>query len=128
MVAIDGYSGSVVRAVRKSGALTFVRPGELRRAECSEIDLGTAEWRIPPEKMKMRRPHIVPLSAQAITILKDLHQYAGHARYLFPSTRSAVVGDESTSNQFSGYFCQKTAHKLFCWKRSALNRYFQLYR
>ena len=71
--AIDGYEGTfVVQCALKLAPLLFVRPGELRRAEWSEIDLDTAEWRIPAEKMKMRQPHIVPLSTQAVAILHEL--------------------------------------------------------
>ena len=69
-------------------ALTFVRPGELRSAEWSEFDLDAALWSIPAEKMKMRRPHRVPLSQRAVAILRDLHSITGKGRYLFPSVRS----------------------------------------
>jgi len=70
--------------------LTFVRPGELRHAEWEEINLDTAEWRIPGAKMKMRQQHIVPLSKQAVRILQDLHPLTGSGRYLFPSVRTAA--------------------------------------
>ena len=89
MRAIDGLNGGeIVKSALKIAALTFVRPGELRHAEWSEIDLDTAEWRIPPEKMKLRRLHIVPLSRQAVDILRELHMVTGTARYAFPSARS----------------------------------------
>jgi integrase len=88
MVAIDGYTGIIVRYALQLGALTFVRPGELRTAEWAEIDLNAAEWRIPAAKMKMKRPHIVPLSTQALDILNKLHTLTGHSSYLFPSTRA----------------------------------------
>ncbi len=59
--AIDGYHGSfVVRSALQLAPLVFVRPGELRRAEWSEIDLEAAEWRIPAERMKMREAHMCP--------------------------------------------------------------------
>lgn len=67
--------------------LTFVRPKELRGAEWSEIDLSRAEWRIPAERMKKRDPHIVPLSKQAIALLKELLSITGHERWLFPNQR-----------------------------------------
>ena len=88
MAAISGYTGPVVRSALLLGALTFVRPGELRTAEWAEFDLEGAEWRIPAAKMKMKRPHIVPLSTQALEILKTLQPLTGHSAYLFPSTRT----------------------------------------
>lgn len=87
--AIGGYSGSfVTRCALQLAPMLFVRPGELRQAEWSEIDLDAAEWNIPAEKMKMREPHLVPLSSQATTILRELHELTGSGRYLFPSARS----------------------------------------
>lgn len=87
--AIDGYQGSFVTAsALKLAPLVFVRPGELRQAEWSEIDLEAAEWRIPADKMKMKSPHIVPLSRQAITILREIHQLTGNGKYVFPSLRT----------------------------------------
>ena len=60
--------------------LTFVRPEELRGAEWSEINLDCAEWRIPAKRMKMRDPHIVPLSKQALGPLRELHTLTGDQR------------------------------------------------
>lgn len=86
--AIDGYSGTFVAACAlKLGPLLFVRPGELRHAEWSEIDLDAAEWRIPAKKMKMRAVHIVPLSNQAATVLRELYALTGSGRYVFPGIR-----------------------------------------
>lgn len=87
--AIDGYNGSfVVRSALQLAPLVFVRSGELRRAEWSEIDLDAAEWRIPAERMKMREAHIVPLSTQAVAILQELRPLTEHSRYVFPSIRT----------------------------------------
>jgi len=87
--AIDGYQGSfVVRCALKLAPLFFVRPGELRHAEWSEIDLDEAVWSIPADKMKMKQAHIVPLCHQAIEILKELQPLTGASRYVFPSGRS----------------------------------------
>ena len=89
--AIDGYTGSLVTACAlKLAPLVFVRPGELRRAEWVEIDLDAAEWRIPADKMKMREPHVVPLSRQAVAILRELQPLTGRGRYVFPGARSAA--------------------------------------
>ncbi len=67
--------------------LTMTRPGEVRFARWDEFDLDRAEWRIPAERMKMRAPHIVPLSRQALTVLNELRQLTGHCELLFPSER-----------------------------------------
>ncbi len=84
--AIDGYCGQpATHAALKLAPLVFVRPGELRQAEWSEINLDTGEWRIPAQRMKMREPHIVPLSKQAVEILRGLHSLTCRSRYVFPS-------------------------------------------
>ena len=98
--AIDGYRGSdVTRAALRLAPLVFVRPGELRKAEWTEIDLEASEWRIPAERMKMRSKHIVPLSRQAVAILKDLKPLTGKGRFVFPGERSrARPMSENTVN------------------------------
>lgn len=89
MRSIYGYAGHpYAAAALKLSALTFVRPGELRAAEWKEINLDTKEWRIPGAKMKMRIDHLVPLSEQAVEILRALKPMTGHGRYVFPSIRS----------------------------------------
>lgn len=89
MRAIYGYhSHAYATAALKLSALLFVRPGELRAAEWREMDLDDALWRIPGAKMKMRHDHLVPLSTQAIEILRELERMTGHAKYVFPSIRS----------------------------------------
>jgi integrase len=70
--------------------MLFVRPGELRHAEWSEFDFETAEWNIPAGRMKMKVAHLVPLSIQAIAILKELQPLTGHSKYVFPSHRSPL--------------------------------------
>jgi integrase len=87
--AIEGYEGGfVVKCALRLAPLFFVRPGELRNAEWTEIDLDNAQWNIPASKMKMKQPHIVPLCSQAVEILKELHPLTGNSKYLFPSGRS----------------------------------------
>lgn len=89
--AIDGYQGSfVVKCALQLAALTFVRPGELRHAEWIEFDIEKALWKIPADKMKMKRIHIVPLSKQAVKILNDIKGLTGSGRYVFPSIRTTV--------------------------------------
>ena len=86
---IDDYQGSTVtRCALQLATLVFVRPGELRHAEWSEIRLDLSEWRIPASKMKMKRDHIVPLSMQAIEILEEIQPLTGFGRYVFPSLRT----------------------------------------
>ncbi len=88
--SIAGYEGSPETvAALELLALTFVRPGELRSAEWSEFDLDAALWSIPGEKMKMRRPHRVPLAPRAVAILRDLQAITGRGHFAFPSVRSA---------------------------------------
>jgi integrase len=92
--AIDGYSEAektspLTQAALKLAAFLFVRPGELRRMEWKELNLEDAIWRIPAEKMKMRDPHIVPLSKQAVEIIDGLKVYSGTGRYVFPSLQTA---------------------------------------
>jgi integrase len=82
--AIDAYDGNPInRLALKMEAYVFVRPGELRNAEWSEIDFETATWKIPGPKMKMRKAHIVPLATQVLEILKELRPYTGNGQYLF---------------------------------------------
>jgi len=85
--AIDGYSGSfIVKSALQLAPLVFVRPGELRQAEWEHIDFEAKEWRY--RVTKTLTPHIVPLSAQAITILQELKPLTGNGRYVFPSART----------------------------------------
>jgi len=87
---LDDYDGTlIVRCALRLAPLVFVRPGELRKAEWSEINLDDARWIIPPWRMKMRQSLIVPLSRQAVAILRELHPVTGEGRYVFPSARSA---------------------------------------
>jgi len=89
--AIDGFDGSpTVKAALRLHPLVATRPGELRHAEWTEIDFDQALWSIPAGRMKMKNPHIVPLSGQALTILRVLQQITGKGTYLFPSSRSAA--------------------------------------
>ena len=87
--AIDGYSGTLaVKCALRLAPLVFVRPGELRAAEWAEIDLEAGEWNIPGERMKMGQPHLVPLSRQAVEILREIQPLTGNGRFVFPSART----------------------------------------
>ena len=84
---IDGYQGTfAVQCALKLAPLVFVRPGELRSARWQDIDLDAAEWRYNVTKTDTQ--HIVPLSTQAIAILRELHPLTGHGTYVFPGARS----------------------------------------
>lgn len=94
--AIRAYKGGpIVRAALQLAPILFQRPGELRAAEWSEIDLDAALWTIPAARMKRTKdgkengaPHVVPLPRQAVDILRGLHGYTGHGRMVFPGERS----------------------------------------
>ena len=85
---IEGYKGAATtRLAMKLMALTFVRTTELIDARWEEFDLDGARWDIPADRMKMKTPHIVPLSAQAVNLLKTLQLITGHSALLFPGER-----------------------------------------
>ena len=90
--AIDGFTGTqVVKHALQLSPLLFLRPGELRHGTWDEIDTEKKQWRIPENKMKKRRKHIVPLSDQAIKILEELRpltERPNKQNYIFPSARS----------------------------------------
>ncbi len=87
--AIDGFDGNpTTQWGLRLAPHVFVRPGELRMAEWAEIDLEGAVWRIPGSRMKMSREHVVPLSRQAVEILKDAQKLTGAGRYVFPGVRT----------------------------------------
>ena len=87
---LDTYSSKgrlLTKLAMKLLVLTFVRPGELRKAEWQEFDIDNAVWNIPAHKMKMGRAHVVPLSRQALEVLAAIHPLTGHRVYTFPSER-----------------------------------------
>ena len=83
--ALETYKGNPqTKIALKLLLLTFVRPGELRAAKWDEIDWQHKEWHIPKERMKMNKPHVVPLSTQSIDLLEELKKISGDGEYLFP--------------------------------------------
>ena len=89
--AISTYNGAPETSLAlQLLALTFTRPGELRRAEWTEFNLPGLVWTIPAPRMKMRLPHKVPLSRQACHLPEDLKKLTGRERFLFPSLRSSL--------------------------------------
>jgi integrase len=90
LLAMDGYQGTlVVRTALLISPLLLCRPGELRHMEWNEINSQEERWEIPAEKMKIRQPHIVPLSRQALDLLMKIHSLTGRGKYVFPSARGA---------------------------------------
>jgi integrase len=89
--AIRSYQGSfLTRIALQLAPLLFVRPGELRAAEWAEFELDDALWRIPAARMKMKTPHLVPLSRQAIALLTEVKQLTGLGKLVFPSERGGA--------------------------------------
>lgn len=85
---IDDYQGSyIVKSAFQLSPMLFVRPGELRQMEWSELNFDDAQWIIPAHKMKMGVTHIVPLAKQAVQILKDIQPLTGNGRYVFHGER-----------------------------------------
>lgn len=90
MRAIESYGGTFpTKVALKLAPLTFVRPGELRKARWEEFDLEKAEWRIPAVRMKGKIPHIVPLANQAVAILRELHPLTSVSEFVFPGIRDS---------------------------------------
>jgi integrase len=89
--AIEGYSGQpVTRLALRFTPHVYQRPGEVRKAEWSEIEFDKAVWTIPAERMKQRQPHRVPLSRQALAILREAAELSGGGRYIFPKLGSPL--------------------------------------
>lgn len=88
LVDTPGCSHPTIYNALRLLARTALRPGELRRGLWAEIDMDKAEWRIPEGRMKMRRPHLVPLSTQAIDILWSQWEVSGEGDFIFPGLRT----------------------------------------
>ena len=125
---LEVYDGELqTKLALKMLLLTFVRTSELRGAEWSEIKLEKAEWRIPAERMKMKDQHIVPLSIQAITILRELQKHTGKRQHLFPNqNRSATCMSENTmlyALYRMGYHSRTTGHGFRSTASTILNEH-----
>ena len=125
--SIDSYTGhAYAAAALKLSPLVFLRPGELRAAEWSEINLDAAQWRIPAEKMKLRIEHMVPLSTQVVEILRAVHLLSGHGRYVFPSIRTGerCMSENTVNAALRGMGYSKevmTAHGFRAMARTILD-------
>jgi len=139
LVAIDGFEGQVTtRIALHLMAILAQRPGELRHARWDEFDFEEAVWSIPAEKMKMRKPHNVPLPAQALALLEELRPITGAGELLFPSLRSwqrpmsentlnaalrrmGYSGSEMTAHGFRASF-STLANESGLWNPDAIER------
>ncbi|WP_435891201.1 tyrosine-type recombinase/integrase [Meridianimarinicoccus marinus] len=139
MRAIEGFDGQpATRLALQLLAMTALRPGELRMAEWSEIDMNKAIWIIPADRAKMRRPHMVPLAPLALSKLRELQELTGWGTYLFPSIRSSkrcmsentlnaalrrmgYSGDEMTAHGFRATF-STLANESGLWNADAIER------
>lgn len=125
--SIDAYSGNAItRIACQIAPHVMMRPGELRQALWTEIDMTAAIWTVPPERMKMRRPHAVPLSRQVLTYLEDLLGLTGPEGFVFPAFHTSKRPmSENTINQAfrrMGYATgEVTAHGLRTTASSLLN-------
>jgi integrase len=125
---LECYDGSLqTQLAMKFLLLTFVRTGELRGATWAEIDLDNAEWRIPAERMKMRDPHIVPLSRQAAAILTELHAITGQWKYVFPNQHKPSGHMSENTILYAlyrmGYHSRATGHGFRSTASTVLNEH-----
>lgn len=123
---LNSYSGDpVTRLALRLIVLTFVRTGELRGACWEEFDFDQAEWRIPAERMKMRSPHIVPLSAPALAVMEELRPLTGQFGLLFPSQRDREKPISENTLLYAlyrlGYHKRATVHGFRALASTILN-------
>jgi integrase len=126
LAKVHAYDGSpITRSALQLIAYTFTRTGELRAAEWAEIDLATATWRIPAERMKMREEHVVPLSTQAAQILSELRKLTEHSRWVFPNERNRLKPMSENTILYAlyrmGYHSRATGHGFRASASSLLN-------
>lgn len=125
--AIDAYSGhAITRLAMQVSPHVMARPGEVRMAQWSEFDLDNAVWKIPAERMKMRRPHQVPLSRQVLAYLQELFALTGPDGFVFPAfhTWKRPLSENTVNQAFRrmGYAAgEVTAHGLRTTASTLLN-------
>jgi integrase len=123
---LEAYHGNLItKLALRFLLLTFVRTTELRAAEWPEIDWDKAEWRIPAERMKMRDPHIVPLSSQAVAVLRELQKHTGNRQYLFPNQQHLLTFMSANTMIYAlyrmGYHSRATGHGFRATASTILN-------
>ena len=124
---LAAYDGAQTRLAMKFLLLTFVRTGEMRGALWAEINMDKAEWRIPAERMKMRDPHIVPLSKQAIVVLNELKPITGHWDHVFPNQHRPIGKMSENTILYAlyrmGYHGKSTGHGFRATASTILNEH-----
>jgi integrase len=125
---LEDYDGSVqTRLALRLLLLTFVRTTELRAAQWKEIDFDKAEWRIPAERMKMKELHIVPLSRQALAVLRKLETLSGNRRYVFPNEHNPSTFMSENTMLYAlyrmGYHSRATGHGFRSTASTILNEH-----
>ena len=120
------YDGSLqTKLALRLLLLTFVRTNELRGAHWSEIDWDKSEWRIPAERMKMGELHIVPLSMQAITVLRELEKHSGNRQFIFPNQHNPARFMSENTMLYAlyrmGYHSRTTGHGFRSTASTVLN-------
>ena len=125
---LETFSGTLqTKLALKFLLLTFVRTGELRKAEWSEINFDKAEWRIPAERMKMREQHLVPLSKQAVEVLLELQKHTGNRQHVFPNQHKPMGCMSENTILYAlydmGYRFQATGHGFRSTASTILNEH-----
>jgi integrase len=125
---LDAYDGSLqTKLALRLLLLTFVRTIELRGAQWNEIDWDKAEWHIPAERMKMKELHIVPLSKQSVTVLRQLEKLNGHRTYVFPNEHNPSSFMSENTMLYAlyrmGYHSRATGHGFRSTASTILNEH-----
>jgi integrase len=123
---LESYNGDLLtKLATRFLILTFVRTKELRGAQWPEINLDKAEWRIPAERMKMKALHIVPLSKQAIKIIKEIRNHTGNRQYVFPNQHNFSTFMSENTILYAlyrmGYHSRATGHGFRSTASTILN-------
>ena len=128
LAKLEAYDGSIqTKLALKFLLLTFVRTTELRAATWKEIDFDKAEWRIPAERMKMREQHMVPLSKQAIAVLRELQSLTGQWSYVFANQHKPSGFMSENTMLYAlyrmGYHSKATGHGFRATASTILNEH-----
>lgn len=123
---LKAYDGSLqTKLSLRLLLLTFVRTNELRGAQWEEVNWDKAEWRIPAERMKMKELHIVPLSKQAVTVLRELQKHSGKREHIFPNQHNPVTFMSENTMLYAlyrmGYHSRTTGHGFRSTASTILN-------
>ena len=126
LIKLENYDGaSQTKLALRFLLLTFVRTTELRAAQWTEFDFDKAEWRIPAERMKMKEEHIVPLSRQAVAVLRELQTHTGNRQYAFPNQHNPISFMSENTMLYAlyrmGYHSRTTGHGFRSTASTILN-------